>query len=47
MEIYKDTTHSEHERMVEWAGEYFDPERFDAAEINEIFSEEEGLSGEN
>ena len=40
LEIYKDTTHPEHERMVEWAGEYFYPECFDPAEINEIFSGE-------
>ncbi|MDH3772331.1 MAG: plasmid pRiA4b ORF-3 family protein [Nitrospirota bacterium] len=40
LEIYKDPKHPEHERMVEWAGEYFDPERFDQAEINEIFSGE-------
>lgn len=45
--IYKDSTHPEHESMVEWAGEYFDPERFNPAEINEIFSEEEGLGGKN
>jgi hypothetical protein len=38
---YKDKTHPEHEEMVEWAGEYFDPERFDPAEINQIFSGEE------
>ena len=41
LEAYKDKTHPEHGEMVEWAGEYFDPERFDPAEINEIFSDEE------
>ncbi len=40
LEIYNNAQHPEHERMVEWAGEYFDPEYFDADEINDIFSEE-------
>ena len=41
LEAYKDKNHPEHEEMVEWAGEYFDPERFDLAEVNEILSGEE------
>lgn len=38
LKAYKHKTHSEHEEMVEWAGEYFDPDRFDPNEINEILS---------
>ena len=38
LEIYNDKTHPEHEEMVEWVGDYFDPERFDPNEINEIFA---------
>lgn len=34
--VYGDEAHPEHEEMVEWAGEYFDPERFDLAEVNEV-----------
>lgn len=41
LEAYKDSSHPEHEEMVEWAGEYFDPERFDVSEVNEILSGEE------
>lgn len=40
LEAYKDKNHPEHEEMVEWAGEYFDPEHFDPAEVNEILSGE-------
>lgn len=29
-----DPSHSEHEQMLEWIGGPFDPERFDAAEVN-------------
>ena len=36
LEVYKDETHPAHKEMVEWAGEYFDPERFDPAEVNQI-----------
>lgn len=35
---YADKTHPEHEEFVEWAGEYFDPERFDVEEVNAILS---------
>ena len=41
LEAYKDKHHPEHEEMVEWAGEYFDPDRFDPAEVNEILSGEQ------
>ena len=41
LEAYEDKNHPEHEEMMEWAGEYFDPERFDLSEINEILSGEE------
>ena len=30
----RDPSHPEHNEMLEWAGEPFDPERFDVAEIN-------------
>ncbi len=40
LEAYNDKKHPEHEEMVEWAGDYFDPERFDLAEVNEILSAE-------
>lgn len=36
---YIDKTHPEHDEYVEWAGEYFDPERFDPLEVNEILAE--------
>lgn len=38
LEAYIDQDHPEHEEWLEWAGEYFDPERFDVAEVNEILS---------
>ena len=34
LEVYQDTSHPEHAETVEWAGEYFEPERFDIAEVN-------------
>ena len=40
LEAYNDKNHPGHEEMVEWAGEYFDPERFDLAKVNEILSAE-------
>ncbi len=40
LQIYSDEAHPEHEEMVEWAGEYFDPERFDVAEVNDILAGE-------
>jgi len=36
LKVYRDKTHPEHEEMREWAGDYFDPERFDPAEVNKI-----------
>jgi hypothetical protein len=38
LKVYGDANHPEHDEMVEWAGESFDPERFDAAEVNRILS---------
>jgi len=38
LKAYKDKNHPEHDEMVEWAGESFDPERFDPAEVNEILA---------
>jgi hypothetical protein len=36
LQAYSDESHPEHEDFVQWAGEYFDPERFDLLEVNEI-----------
>jgi len=36
LKAYTDRNHPEHQEYVEWAGAYFDPERFDPAEANEI-----------
>ena len=41
LEAYQDKNHPDHERMVEWVGEYFDPEQFDVAEVNRILSDTE------
>lgn len=38
LEAYNDKTHPGHKENMEWAGEYFDPERFGPNEINEILS---------
>lgn len=35
----RDPKHERHEEMVEWAGEEFDPDRFDVAEVNAQFAE--------
>ncbi len=40
LEAYNDKNHPEHNEMAEWAGEYFNPERFDPAEVNAILSGE-------
>ncbi len=40
LRIYKAPKHPQHQEMVEWAGEYFDPEHFDPADVNEMFSKE-------
>ena len=34
LEAIFDSSHEEHQGMLEWAGGYFQPEEFDAAEIN-------------
>lgn len=41
LEAYNDKKHPGHEDMVAWAGEFFDPERFDLAEANKILSAEQ------
>lgn len=35
LEVIKDPKNPEHEHMLEWIGDDFDPEAFDLAEINE------------
>ena len=42
LEIYRDESHPEHDEMVEWAGEYFNPEGFDIEEVNTILAETRG-----
>jgi len=39
LEAIKDSSHPEHEEMLEWVGEDFDPECFDLKEINKDLSE--------
>ena len=39
LEVIEDTNHPEHEEMLEWLGEGFDPEAFDIQEINELLAE--------
>lgn len=41
LDVYNDKKHSGHEERMEWVGEYFDPERFDLTEVNEILSPEQ------
>jgi hypothetical protein len=36
LEIIKDPSHSEHEEMLDWLGDGFDPEHFDVDETNRI-----------
>ncbi len=36
LETIKDPKHPEHEDMIEWIGEDFDPEKFDLEKLNEI-----------
>lgn len=38
LEAYKNKNHPEHEEMLDWAGEDFDPERFDLSGINKILT---------
>ena len=38
LEIMSDPAHDEHEDMMEWLGEEFDPERFSLSEINTMLS---------
>jgi len=39
LEVYNNKQHPEHLEMLEWAGEYFQPEQLDVDEINQIFNE--------
>lgn len=39
LETIKDPDHPEHEDMLEWLGEDFDPEHFDAEEVNQRLSQ--------
>src|SRR6185436_1069548 len=39
LQAYRDKTHPEHEEMVEWAGEFFNPEAFDLDEVNDLLAE--------
>ena len=38
LEVIRDTSHPEHEDMLEWLGGDFDPEYFDVDEVNERLS---------
>lgn len=38
LQILADKVHPEHEETVEWAGDDFDPERFDIDEVNEALA---------
>jgi hypothetical protein len=38
LRAYTDPAHPEHDDLVEWAGESFDPERFDPVEVNEALA---------
>lgn len=38
LQIISDASHPEHGEMLEWLGEGFDPERFDAVEINTVLA---------
>jgi hypothetical protein len=37
LEAIKDPAHPDHEEMVEWGGEDFDPARFDVQAVNHAF----------
>jgi len=39
LEKWIDENHPEHEDLIEWAGDYFDPEIFDQTETNKILEE--------
>jgi len=36
LDAIMDPDHPEHEEMIEWAGEGFDPERFNIDDVNKI-----------
>lgn len=39
LEIIRDPSHPEHEEMLDWLGDEFDPEHFDLEETNQILAE--------
>lgn len=39
LQVIKDPEHQEHEDMIEWLGEDFDPAYFNAAEVNAVFKQ--------
>jgi hypothetical protein len=38
LKVIGDSSHAEHEEMLEWVGEGFDPERFDASDVNGVLA---------
>lgn len=44
LEAYKDRSHPEHDNMMEWVGEYFDPDEFNVDVVNAILREEHGTA---
>ena len=38
LDAIMDPDHPEHEEMIEWTDEDFDPERFDIGEVNKILA---------
>jgi hypothetical protein len=39
LEAYRDPDRSDHERLREWAGPYFDPEAFDAGQVTKALQD--------
>jgi hypothetical protein len=44
LEAYKDSSHPEHENVMEWVGEYFDPNEFNIDVVNALLREERGTA---
>jgi hypothetical protein len=42
LQAYSDAGHPQHSDMRQWAGEYFDPERFDVSEVNAVLAKRRG-----
>ncbi|MFV1981716.1 MAG: plasmid pRiA4b ORF-3 family protein [Rhodothermia bacterium] len=38
LQAFADKTHPDHDEMVDWAGEYFDPERFDLDAVSKMLT---------